>query len=379
MSSHALLSPSSAHRWLRCTPSARAEAEYPETTSEYAEEGRRVHEISAIFIKALLKSDMLTSALTLMFCKSEEERDAILSYAAEVVATIEELLRGEGSGTRVDSVIERTLPIDGIPEGRGTPDFAAYNHDDMLAVLDFKYGKGIKVMAEDNAQLMLYACAVLDKFDAWDSVERVILKIVQPRLNHIDTAEYTPAELKEFMTHVREKATLAYEGRGERCTGEHCKYCRALPLCPQIEKEVEKMEEVIRKKPEELNTDEIAPLLEKCDVIAAWAKRAREFALGKCLKGENIKGLKAVEGRSMREWTDESAALKTLIDSGVDEAKIYQRAPLSLAKLEKLLGKKEFSDLVGEYVTRGIGKPTLVSADDSRPAITANSAAEAFK
>lgn len=378
---HALLAPSSAHRWLVCTPSARAEAEWPDTTNEFAEEGTKAHEEAAKALKLLLHTKSVESLKILPpLALSDEMRDAIITYVYACADLSGQLAKGLGPDTGGTVYVEHTFPISFIPDCSGTPDLVIYNGCSKLAVVDFKYGKGVKVAAgPNNHQLIIYACAVLDHIKGWDTVKEVTLKIVQPRLNHIDTAVYTADELRTLKRLIKLIAEEAYRGEGRRYAGRHCKFCRALPLCPQVKKEVEKLEKPLKKKPEELNTDEIADLLERCEVIADWAKKVKGFALGRCLKGEPIKGLKAVEGRSVREWTDESAALKTLIDSGVDESKIYQKAPLSLAKLEKLLGRKEFSDIVGEYVTRTKGKPTLVSADDNRPAITANNAAEAFK
>lgn len=380
-SGHALLAPSSAHRWLVCTPSARAEAEWPDTATEYAAEGTKAHEVAAGALRLLLLTKSVKSLRILpSLAPSDEMCDAITAYIDECRTLYGQLVKGLDPNTSSTVYVEHTFPVSFIPDCSGTTDCAIYNGRDKLAVVDFKYGKGVKVAASpNNHQLIIYACAVLDHIKGWDTVREVTLRIVQPRLNHIDTAVYTVSELRAHKWRIKAIAEEAYKGVGERYAGKHCKFCKALPLCPRIKKEVEKMENLLTKKPEELDTNEIADLLERCEVIADWAKKVKEFALGKCLKGERIKGLKAVEGRSVREWTDESVALKTLIDSGVDESKIYQKAPLSLAKLEKLLGKKEFSDIVGGYVTRAKGKPTLVSADDSRPAITANNAAEAFK
>lgn len=375
---HALLAPSSAYRWLKCTPSARAEAEWPDTATEYAAEGTKAHELAASTLKAILITKCNLPIVT-QPTLSDEMCDAITTYINACFTLSGRLLEGQDPDTGCTVYVEHTYPVSFIPDCSGTPDFVVYNGDDKLAVVDFKYGKGIKVGANDNKQLMIYACAVLDHIKGWDTVKEVTLRIVQPRLNHIDTAVYTVGELRAYKRLIKVIAEEAYRGDGARYAGAHCKFCRALPLCPQMKKEVEKLEKPLKKKPEELNTDEIADLLERCEVIANWAKKVKEFALSKCLKGNTIKGLKAVEGRGIRAWTDENKALKALIDSGVEESKIYQKEPLSLAKIEKLLGKKEFDCIVSSFVTRKAGKPTLATADDSRPAITANNAKEAFK
>ena len=167
---------------------------------------------------------------------------------------------------------------------------------------------------------------------------------------------------------IKPIAEKAFRGEGNPVSGEHCKFCSAKAVCTAHAKDIATTEPKMIA-PKELTTDEVAELLPKAELIADWLTAAKQYLLGECLAGREVKGYKAVEGRSTRVWSDQDEALELIEKAGYDKALIYETAPLSLAKLEKVVGKKEFSELVGEYITRKAGKPTLAPADDKRPAL----------
>lgn len=354
---HAVLSPSSAHRWLVCTPSARMEEAFPDESSAYAEEGALAHEYAEKVLRGMLQNYI---PIELLGRLEPEMRDAVLDYVIQCT----ELVIGLGESRTVSTVVEDTTSIPCVPEGFGTVDFAAHDSESCI-IVDFKYGKGGKVYAKGNPQLLLYASGCLADLP---SIKNVKLVIIQPRLEHIDVAEYTRAEIEEFKAKIKPIAEKAFRGEGDFVSGEHCKFCSAKAVCTAHAKDIATAEPKMIA-PKELTTDEVAELIPKAELIAEWLSAAKQYLLGECLAGREVKGYKAVEGRAARVWSDQDKALELIEKAGFDKALIYETAPLSLAKLEKVVGKKEFGELVGEYITKKTGKPTLAPADDKRPAL----------
>ena len=360
---HAILSPSSAHRWMVCTPSARMEEAFPDESSTYAEEGALAHEYAEKVLRAAKQGSLPVRLLDKM---EPEMRDAVIDYVGECLGLaigLGESRTDDAKGT-VMTAVENYTSILCVPKGFGTIDFLAHN-DETLVIVDFKYGKGRKVCAKDNPQLLLYASGCLANLP---TIKNINLVIMQPRLEHIDVAEYTRAEIKEFEAKIKPIAEKAFRGEGDFVSGEHCKFCTAKAVCTAHAKDIATTEPKMIA-PRELTVDEVAELLPKAELITDWLSAAKQYLLGECLAGREVKGYKAVEGRATRLWSDQDKALELLEQAGYDKALIYETAPLSLAKLEKMVGKKEFSELVGEYITRKAGKPTLAPADDKRPAL----------
>ena len=360
---HAVLSPSSAHRWLVCTPSARMEEAFPDESSTYAEEGALAHEYAEKVLKESLQGSL---PIRLLDRLEPEMRDAVIDYVLRCTDLAMDLGKSRTDDEKgpVSIAVEKTVQIPCVPEGFGTIDFVAHS-DETLAVVDFKYGKGNKIYAKDNPQLMLYASGCLA---GSPTIKNIKLVIVQPRLNHVDEAEYSRDAIKAIESKAKLMAEKAFKGEGDPVSGEHCKFCSAKAVCTAHAKDIAATEPKLIT-PKELTTDEVAELIPKAELIADWLSAAKQYLLGECLAGREVKGYKAVEGRATRVWSDQDKALELLEQAGYDKALIYETAPLSLAKLEKVVGKKEFGELVGEYITRKAGNPTLAPADDKRPAL----------
>lgn len=137
---------------------------------------------------------------------------------------------------------------------------------------------------------------------------------------------------------------------------------------------------MVDKDPKLLTNEELGQYLLKGRDIAKWYSDAQDVALAECLAGNDVPGWKAVEGRGSRDWTDMDQAFKALTSNGISDTILWERKPLTLAQVEKVVGKKDFQELVGDMVVKKPGKPALVEETDKRSAITNKiTAAEAFK
>ena len=375
---HALLSASGASRWINCPPSARLEEQFPNSTSSYAEEGTLAHELAELkltrFIEPMAPRTYTTRVNKLkkqeLWDKEMEDcTDAYVDYIKRIAMSYEN-----------PPIIEAETKIDFstyVPDGFGTADCIIVAPDCMY-VIDYKHGKGKAVSAEKNPQMMLYAVGAYLRYRILYDIKKVRMAIIQPRL-YDEPLEYemTIDDLLAWADSVVEIANLAINGGGDFKAGEHCKFCRAKAQCRErAEKNLELAQHEF-KKPPLLTDEEVGQILKKAQDLAKWADDLKDYALSASLQGKLIPGWKAVEGRGSREFSDNDLAMEKLIQSGiVNEEMLYERKQLTLAQIEKLLGKKEFSGVVGEFVEKKAGKPTLVEESDKREKITNRTSAE---
>lgn len=369
--SHALLSASGAHRWLSCTPSAKLEEQFPDSTSTYAEEGTLAHELCEIKVnKALLGMPTKTYNSTLKKIKGnglyQTEMD---KYTDEYLDYILEKVHSFDSPPTV--IVEKKVDFSSyVPEGFGTADCIILG-DGELHIVDFKYGKGVEVSAEYNPQMMLYALGAYLEYSFLFQIEAVKMTIVQPRIGNISEYSMLVEELLEWAElTVKPKAQMAWLGNGEYTAGEHCKFCKAKASCRERARKNLEAENFELKKGPLLSPDEIGEALKKAIYLAKWAEDLKEYALAESLKGNDIPGWKAVEGRSSRNFTDNDLAIKKLKEAGIAEELLYERKQYTLAQMEKMVGAKDFKKIVGDLVVKNPGKPTLVVDADKREKIT---------
>lgn len=369
---HALLSPSSAERWLACTPSARLGEKFPDTTGEAAQEGTVAHalgeallrfEVGIIsekqFNKEIAKIEKSKFYNTDMQELMEEYKDYVME--AYQVAT----LRTPDAELIIEDRLDLTKWVEG---GFGTAD-AQIIVDGTLNIIDLKYGRGVRVEAEGNKQMMLYALGAVDKASIFYDIEEVTMTIYQPRLHNISTYLLSVDELYKFAEEeLKPRANLAYEGKGDFAVGDHCRFCKAKPRCRVYADEQKKIAQYDFKNAEELSDDEIAEILEKADSVASWLKDVQAYALSKAVNnGVKFKGFKVVQGQSRRRYVNEDDVANRLIESGYPEAILYEKKLLSITAMEKAITKKKFTELLSDLVEKPEGKPILVTESDKRP------------
>ena len=377
---HALLSASSASRWLVCTASPRFEEGLPEIDSTYAEEGRLAHAIAEI--KVLKKfTDMTGRAYTTRL--NNLKKDAL--YDQEMDKTTDfylEHLTEQAMLYNSSPTVAAEVKVDFgeyVPEGFGTCDCVMIGGD-TLSITDYKHGKGVPVSAVGNPQMRLYALGALKRYAPvfGDTIKQIRMTIDQPRLDSYTSDIITVEELRAWGESIKPIAQKAFSGMGEFVPGEHCRFCRGKAQCRARANANTALEDFKdcalpgEPAPDELAralTDaEIGDLLIRGQQLVQWYKDLEEYATKALLDGKPIEGWKLVAGRSNRTFTDQEAAIKAVIAAGYDEALVYDRKPKTLSELEKLMGKAEFADKIGSYVIKPPGKPTLAPATDKREA-----------
>jgi hypothetical protein len=369
---HALLSASSSERWLHCTPSARLTEALPDTTSEYAAEGILAHRIGELKLRKRFVSGFGAKS----YKKELDKLKADPLYTPEMDSATDEYLDAVNEIAMALPeppyvVLEQQVDYsDWVPEGFGTADCTLIGNG-ILHVIDFKYGKGVPVPPEDNPQLMLYDLGAYVRYSLFYDIQQVRWTIVQPRNGGVsETPEMTvPALLDWAETYVRPRALLADKGEGEFCPGDHCRFCKAAATCRARSDYNLSLEDFNAALPALLAPGELGDILIRATDLKKWLSDIEEFVLSALLNGEEIPGWKAVEGRAVRVWTDQEAAFKAAVEAGTPEEMLYERRPVTLAALEKVMGKKNFQILT-PFVHIPPGKPTLAPETDKRPPIT---------
>ena len=399
---HALLSASSSKQWLNCPPSARLQERFPNEASVYAEEGTFAHSVCEYKVKKYLHERVKRPQSEEYY--SEELEQSTDAYYEFVVSIIEEMKR---NGCEPLVLVEERVDYSHIaPSGFGTADMVIIGHDGdgkgILHICDYKNGKGVYVDADHNSQMMLYAIGALHAYGYIYPIEIVRMSIIQPRLDNISTCEMTAADLTAWGESIRETAKLAYEGKGEQKAGDWCRFCRAKSVCRACREEALSLcrEEFLDldagafsedtraspgkddmnapyqpdtsvpvfRQPGLIPVSELAEILPTLNRISSWIESVFAYLSSEAINhGVPVPGYKVVEGRSKRIFTDTKAVVDTAIRNGYTD--LYKQQLITLTEFEKMMGKKKFSELLGEYVAKPPGKLALVPDSDPRPPV----------
>lgn len=370
-SEHAVLSASSANRWLHCPPSVRLSEGYMDKASVFAMEGTSAHELCEYKLRSALGMEAENPTENLDFYNTEMEECAE-GYATYILELVE-----KAKGTCSDPVVMVEQRVDFsryVPEGFGTADCIIIA-DETLNIVDYKHGKGVEVSAENNPQMKLYALGALELFDCLYDISKVQMTIFQPRLSNVSVFVMNKADLLNWANdELTAKAELAFEGKGELCCGEWCKFCKAKSNCKERARVNMEMAQYEFRKSSLLTDEEVVDILSKVDELTSWASDVKNFALEQAVRGKQWPGWKVVEGRSNRKYTDEGAVAQVVKNAGYNP---YDEKIMGITNMTKMLGKEKFNELLGDFVERPQGKPTLVTEDDNRPEM--NTAKEDFK
>lgn len=376
---HAKLSASGSHRWLNCPGSVVLESSVGDSSSVYAEEGTLAHSLGELKLNNWL-GRIKGKGINLLheeIKKNPLYEKSMEDYTDEYVEYVKGVVLGDQIPLTLTEVKVDFSKY--VPEGFGTADCLILGGG-TLHIIDLKYGKGVQVYAEGNSQLRLYALGAYVMYSPLANIQKIVTHVVQPRLGHYDTEELTVKQLLDWGEEVRPVAVEAYNRSKKLSAGEHCKFCKAKHLCraraETFFKKLNTLSEMKEYDNPEISSEEVGNILSSAEGIVEWIKDVEDRALQLCLSGKDVPGYKAVEGRSNRKLKDTDVAVSILVDSGVDEALLYERKVISLTNMEKLVGKKEFNSLLKDEIIKPPGKPTLVKSTDKRPAI--NSAETMF-
>ena len=363
MPRHAYLSASASHRWLSCPPSAKLCAEVKDEASPYAQQGTDAHELCEYKVLHALGEDVKdpTENLDYFDTEMDESTNEYCSYVMEQYEKAKQLCKDP------QVLVEQRLDFSKwVPDGFGTGDCLIIA-DKVLQIIDFKYGLGVLVEAENNPQMMCYALGALDTYDGIYDIESVEMTIFQPRRGNVSTFTISKEDLlkwaEEYLAPI---AQLAYNGEGEFHAGDHCQFCKVKATCRKRAEYNMELAAYDFEEPAMLDEDEIAEILPKIDSLITWANDLKDYALQQALSGVTYKGFKVVEGKSNRKYTDENAVAETVKQHGYDP---YEQKLLGITAMTSLLGKKKFEELLGGLISKPPGKPALVPESDKRPAL----------
>ena len=361
---HALLSASSADRWLHCPPSARLCESYADKGSDYAAEGTDAHALCEYKLRRALGLPAEDPADDLTWY-NEEMNDCAAGYAAYV---LEQAEAAKQSCADPVVLIEQRVDFSRWVEGGfGTADCIIIA-DGTLRVIDYKHGLGVLVSAEENPQMQCYALGALELFDGIYDIETVGMTIYQPRRDNVSTWEISKDALYRWADEVlKPTAELAFAGDGNYLCGEWCGFCKAKANCRARAEANLALAQYEFKLPPLLTDEDIEDILSKADELVSWASAIKEYALRQAVSGKKWAGWKLVEGRSNRRYINDAVVADVVERAGFDP---YERRVLGVTAMQKLLGKSRFDELLNPYIEKPQGKPTLVPESDKRPAMS---------
>lgn len=381
---HAFLSASGSARWINCTPSAKLEDGLHRTTV-YADEGTLAHEYAENRLNHALgrKSEHAYRAEIKRIEAHELYGPKMPEYVGKFTDVVVECYRDmcdKYGAQNVEILIEERLDYSYYAShGFGTGDAVIITPVEIF-VIDLKYGKGVPVEVKENSQLKLYGLGAALAVDLMRPVRMVTLHVVQPRLNINDRWTITYEKLIEWAAEVvKPAADKAIKGQGLLNPGEWCRWCKVAHKCRALAEHHNELAAYDFAEPATLTDDEILEIYKKLDHFSHWVKSIKDHVFKTATKGKKWPGYKLVYGKSNRRWKDEKELIETLRKNLFTDEQILNVKLKGIGDISDLMTKDEFDEIVGPYVYKPEGKPTLTTLDDKREEIGLAGAKAAFE
>ena len=352
---------STAKRVINCPGSvALVQKMPPKPSSKYADEGTLLHDVIAEHL-ATLKP--LESFLGRKYQDQVLTQELIDDKLVPALALLDEIDPKQEMTYEVET---RVGFGDLLPGVFGSTDFVG-RLGNKAVVLDWKFGDGVAVTAEENEQLMFYAAAAMRTAAlqwAFEGATEIECVIVQPPMIRRWTT--TPERIAQFEHQLVKAVKAAEQPDAGLKAGDHCRWCAAKPVCPQMTGEVERAALVQLK---EIDAATLGQYLAKADVLEGWITDLRALAFQLLEKNIPVPGYKIVQKQARRQWADETKAIAALHDMGVPRGELFSPEEIrSPAQIEKVLKKRKLA-LPDDLVKSVSSGTTLASEDDSRPAV----------
>lgn len=367
---HSEIGASSADRWMNCPGSVLAQRGMPNESTWYAKEGTAAHHLCELCLTKGYTPDRFLGEEIIVGNDTFEVDDEMVVAVQEYLDTVHSIMQ-KGD----ELIVEQQFNLEYLHEGMfGTVDACVYRPSTgQLYIIDFKYGKGNAVDAEDNSQLKYYALGAM-LADGGKKVSEVTLVVVQPRAPHslgpVRYAEVNSVDLMDWSADLKEAAALTQQPDAPRKAGPWCKFCRAAGVCPALrEKAVESAQMTFAvETPAELEPETISEILKEASLVDDWVRAVRAYALGALERGHEVPGFKLVQKRAIRKWRDEDSVPDYLDVLGLEEDQLYTKKLISPAQAEKLVDKDGKKALQALWVKESSGY-TIASELDKRAAV----------